>query len=678
MSLSNNKTSSERAVFAVYYLILVLMLAASFSPGHRTWGFNHWAYYPSFVAIGLFLVGALAPFILSLWRKKFEADIDDADNSKAFTGWAAVIIAVFMVLFFILRASTHYLGDGYQLLGNLATVNPWIKIRNLGEELIHKLVFNLLSGEESVRSLRSFQIVSYASGLGFLVSAAYAAGRLFERNMERVLFVLGLASSGYMLLFFGYVENYSVFVTMVMIYALAGLLVVNGKLKRWYLLIPLVLAILTHAFGVMLIPSAVYLLVAGTKAGDSIKVLDFKVKALISAAALIVGGIAFWYFYTNVYFFRFAFVPLVANRFTIESYTLFSAKHLIDILNLCFLLLPSFVMFIVIAMFQSTKKAAFGRDSLFLIILSASALGAAVLFDPKLGMPRDWDLFSFMGVPAALMCYYLLLKSRSVSGFHLKAAVLAIVLGLVVLLPRAVGRAGGEIEISHVENYIRLDVQKNKNLVWKLKDHYSVQGDTAQVRLLDEQWRRDFPERSLNEKGVARKEAGDYAGAVVFFRAAVEANPMHAPTYATLAQCYRYLGMLDSALTMLEIADGINPNSSFVSSEFAYVYRQQGNYTAAERDFQRAISIDNNNLEAYLGLLELYWSSGQVEKHNVLLVEAAAHPDAPGIIHKLLGDELLRRQMFREADFHYRTAIAKGLDSTQVRDILERINQLKK
>lgn len=668
--------------YLLYYLTLGLILAAAFVPHIRVWGLNHWAYYPPSVAIGLFVAGAILPIIIRSIRAGSEtvAGIGTADEVspvRKFILWVTLLIAVYLISFYLLRARTHFLGDGYLLLGNLPTVNPWIKIRNLGEEVIHKLVYSLLSGEESARSLLSYQVVSYASGLVFLVSVAAATRLLFENNARRILFFLGMTSSGYMLLFFGYVENYSIFVTAVAIYTLMGVLILTGWLKRWYILIPLVLATATHTFGVMLIPSALFLLASGTSLESGWKRLSFRSRISISAGVAILLIVAFLYFYLDSLFFRLALVPIVENRFTIEHYTLFSLNHIVDIINLCFVLLPPFPL-LAAAGFTILKRQPIQREVVFLLILTLSTLVAVVLFDPKLGMPRDWDLFAFFGVSLAVPGYYVVLGGGKISRSATVMTVMAIFLGFAVLIPRAVGRALGDIEVRHVENYIQLDVKKNKNIIWLIRDRFQEKGDQEKALQIEQQWQRNYPERAFNDQAVQLKMAGRYSEAIPYFRKAMKENPMHAPTYAALAECYRQVGMYDSAATMLAIADGINPNSAAIILEQAYTLRLRGDYMAAEEHFQRALTIDNRNLNVYLGLLELYWTTGQIQKHNEMLARTAAHPDAPAVIHSRLADVLMARRMYRDAETQYRLAISKGLDSSLIQDRLEQLKMLNK
>ncbi|MCK4461804.1 MAG: hypothetical protein KAW46_08355 [candidate division Zixibacteria bacterium] len=69
-----NDKSANAAIYGAYYLTLVAFLVASYFPEHRVWGFNWWAYYPSWVPWGLFGLGVIAPIIVQVIWRWFEYD----------------------------------------------------------------------------------------------------------------------------------------------------------------------------------------------------------------------------------------------------------------------------------------------------------------------------------------------------------------------------------------------------------------------------------------------------------------------------------------------------------------------------------------------------------------------------------------------------------------------------
>ena len=331
---------------------------------------------------------------------------------------------------------------------------------------------------------------------------------------------------------------------------------------------------------------------------------------------------------------------------------------------------------VIVALILIPAKRLFGnRESLFLLILTFCGLGAAFLFDPKLGMPRDWDLFSFSSVAVVVLAYYTLLKRRSKSHSNTMIVVMAIFLGFAVLIPRAVGRSTGTIELPHIENYFRLDVKKNIYHYLPVQDYYYKNGQREKALAIFARWERICPEWEFNKRGVELERRERYAEAVPYFRRAIELNAMFAPAYSNLGSCYLSLRQMDSAEVYLNISNGLNPNSAHILMKLAYLYYWKRDFDTAEKYFKQSIDC-KSDLITNMGLLELYSQTNQKEKYLSLLEEIAARPDAMAEVHQQLGDLYLSRNRVKQARTQYRMAIDKGIDSTQVRVIRERFPDL--
>ena len=68
--------------------------------------------------------------------------LDQASDKKdaatrSYLPIAITILIVYGVLFYLLRAKTHFLGDGYTLLAELSKENSLVKTRGLAEGLLH-------------------------------------------------------------------------------------------------------------------------------------------------------------------------------------------------------------------------------------------------------------------------------------------------------------------------------------------------------------------------------------------------------------------------------------------------------------------------------------------------------------------------------------------------------------
>lgn len=664
------------ASVTAYYVTLTIIFVTSLFPEHRVWGLNLWAYHPAWVPWVLFGLGSLVPVALRFLphkeRNHSDRQIMTSSGNRKFFLYVGFIAVGFGSLFYLLRARTHFLGDGYTLLSLLADDRiEAIKTRQIGESMSHIVLKSVIGGDGQAAALLSYQIISITAGLLLVVVVALFARKLFEHMAERVLFLLGICAGGYMLLFFGYVENYSLFVVSVLTYTLSGLLIAQGKASRYWILPPLIAAVFFHVLGVTLIPSALYLWIAPSRIGRSVS----NWRALTRLAAIIsiavVAAIGFHHFYTTSHFFRFAVIPVIESRFTVEGYTMFSTNHLADFLNLLFLLVPGLLIVIVSLSGRSVRRVLYKRPFIYLIVLTLSVLGAAFIFDAKLGMPRDWDLFSFAGVPLVVLCYYLLLKLRPYREYTGGAVVLSIALGCLILLPRAVSHAIPGSGVDRFKYHATLDSSKNMNARTVLHEYLRQQGDSLTLKQETRLFRTEYPEWTINENALSLGEAGRYDRAIPLFQRAVELNPGFSSVYANLGWSYLRTDQVDSAVAFLEIADGLNPGGSRVNYRLGVAYVVAGDLDRAEYRLLEALKLDSAEHDAMAGLVGLYRMTGRKEEMLDYLIRLTQMENAAPAYAAWLGDYYLESGRYKEAAATYRRAIDQGLESTFIDSLLD-------
>jgi tetratricopeptide (TPR) repeat protein len=669
----------ERVALMAYYVVLVLFLLAAFFPQYRVWGFNWWAYYPVWVPWGLFVLGAVAPWGLRLLFKQTEkAERPPTVDGRTYLIFSLAVIVVFGVAFYLLRAQTHFLGDGYTLLSTLASDNPLIKPRELGESLAHIWVKNLVGGDPETAALVSYQLTSISAGILFVMIVTAAARFLFEQVRERILFVLGLVTGGYMLLFFGYVENYSLFVFSVMLYSLIGLLVAKGKLNRWFILPPLGLAIFFHILGVTLIPSAVYLLLIGTRVGNALARLGTRVKLLVGVIVTAIVLVVFYHFYTTDYFFRFAIVPVVSDRFTVEGYTMFSFKHLVDYFNLLVLLLPGLPVVAAVMYRQRVRDIFKRREYRFLVVLLVSALGAVFVFDPKLGMPRDWDLFAFAGVPLAMLSFLTLIEFKQKRVLQTATALLGVLLGLFILIPRAGSQLSPGTSIAHFMNYIDLDKHKSRTARTTLTDYYVKSGDPEKAAQLKRAWRLrgHLFEDHIMVRADSLIRQNKIWPAISLLRRVIEVNPSTWNAWTRLGYGYFLLRNYDSALFFLQIANGMNPYNTDILNRIGLTYAKKGDIEKARDFFLQALKVDKESMPNLMGLAYAYERLGNRSEYINLLLQIGAREDAPVDFIRRLGDYYIQLGDYHSASQAYQRALQRGLDSSYVKALVQQYPRL--
>jgi len=669
-------------LLAAYYLVIALFLFTSFFPEVRVWGINWWAYLPTLIKLCLLIVGIVTPPAISYWSRRLRRGGPPAKGthrkSTDYLAPVALTIISFGLTFIIFLNTTHFLGDGYQLLARLANRTPSVKAWDIGASLINESLFSLLNGEPHARALLTFQVVSVVSGLMLLVGVAFLSRPLFRHNLQRYLFFLGLTSGGYMLLFFGYVENYALFIMVIMLYTLVGLTVVRGKVSRWWSLAPLLVAFFLHLFAVTLLPSLLYLLLKDSRLGKRLAALTVKTKLLMVVVLVLLSVFVYHFLRINYFFFTFALLPIVPDRFTVEGDWLFSFKHLFDICNLLMLLIPGLPIFLMMVFLSPAKGWLRRAEYQFLLILVLTTLGAVYIFNPGIGMPRNWDLFSITGVPLAVLCYYYALENHRATKSLLLRSIPAIVLGFLSLAPRVATQVVPGLGIAHFKNYQILDKSRNRNARRLLIDYYERAGDFAAAQ---KEWTRtevDFPEVSHHKKAEELMRQTKYAEAVVHLRKALDLNPLFYNAYGNLGVCYLNLDMLDSALVLLKIADGVNPYNASIINNIGTTYLRKGEYTHAEKYFLKSLQIDSTEQNAMVGLASVYLQMNQFDRSFNYVNQIFTLTDMPYDYFRQAGDAYLSKRAFNQAALAYEYAIKRGLDSAYVNALKDKFPQLKR
>lgn len=652
-----------RVIWVIYAATVGLMLLASFSPGERLWAFNWYGYFPWYGTALLVLVGIISAVCLALLRNRLQARPDEEGHNKPYWPAATVMISALVLFYIVFSGRTHFLGDGYQLLSRLEAgalpIRPW----NLGAYFLTDNVYSLLGGAGESRAELTFRIISCLSGLLFLTCAALTATLLYRTRRDRLLFLAGIATGGYALLFFGYVENYPPLAVLVAAVTFLGLLAASGKLNRWWIVLPAGLSLLFHPFAVAVVPGVLYILFGQKVPGQWYRSLNGKVRLGIWVATVITGILAFTFAYHSSTFFRFAVLPPVADRFTVEGYTLFSGKHLLDFVNLLFLLFPG-LLFLLWALVSNRKRGLLAiPEYQFLLILLIPSMLIIFLFNPTLGMPRDWDVFSFAGIPLVTSFVFLMNDTRFRTEGYVITLTMTIALGMFVLIPRVISQYVPETSIAVFDSYSNLDVIRNASgrfiLLQYLKDHGRLdeEADRERANLLLS------PYENWDREGRAMYRDGRISQAEEKFRQAIDYAPNYAYSWANIGVCFSKRGQWDSALTYFEIADGLNPFNSDTYNSIGFVYLNVGDVMNAEKYFSEALRLRPSNFTARGNLLKLYVKLNRRSDLVQLLLGVIKVDSVPPSFYYESVDQLLKLGENDAASRMCRRALESGCDT---------------
>ncbi|MBK7143289.1 MAG: tetratricopeptide repeat protein [bacterium] len=666
-----------QVAMVIYAFALVAYAIAALVPTARIWGINWWGYFPIW-SIGIWLLlGCLLAVAAVRAADRGGSAAGDRDLSSKFY-WIASLGTVGSIILasFLFPATTHFSGDGYQLLSRLADGRTISKDWDIGSTALIEWVNRIFDWNNGPGALRTYQVVSLVAGILATFGSILLIQRLQANRLQRLLFLLGMVTGGYLLLFFGHVENYGLLVALVLLYSLAGYLVAVNRLSIVWLIPLLAIALFLHLIAVSLIPSFLYLATRNSSLHARLEAIIAPRRRVVAIVATIVLAVVYFGIQQNLLFLQFALLPLLPDRFAVEGEWLFSPKHLIDMLNLVLLLSPMSLLLLI----QRWGGEADNREatiSRYLGLLVLGTLGMVFLMRSGIGMPRDWDLFAIAGPPLVLSTLVVLFRWGSDKRWLVPVIGLAISLNLLMLIPRLIVNVQGEIAVQHFRAYLDLDFLRGRNARKLLVNYYRETGKVMAAEREQSRAESDYPESHLSRQAATQLASGKYAEAASTYWRVIEMNPLYPDGWANLGATYMNLDKLDSAHHLLMIANQMNPNNQQIINNLGVASTKLQRLEEAERWIQRALAIDSNYWRAHGNYAYLRLRQGRVPEAIEYFRKVSTFEGVPGEYLRTMGDTLVSMNAPDQALELYRMALEIGLDSTKGTDLLNRYPQLR-
>lgn len=596
----------EQRILVAYYASLALLTAGAFLGSGRVWGFNWWSYLPVWVWLLIFLGSAFVPIVV----RRISPSSGRPQSSLVGLIWTVAGLIGAVSIFYLCANRTHFLGDGLQILHNLRTSTSTHMFWNVPAEWIQEQVFGFIGGNTEVEAKLAIQLISWGSGALTIGSLLWAGRMLGLGPVDNWLFCLVVLTSGIGMLFFGYVETYPPFIFAVTLTCLLGTLAADGKISRWWAVITCLISIALHLFAVTLLPAVIYLVLRPTSFWQRLLRLPTFVRYGFPAMLMVAGIFAVGYWAMHDYQIRFMLVPSLPDRFTVDGYTLFSFSHLLDMVNLKFLLIPAAAL-VAVEVWRHRRVVTRSDRYRFLFAAAIAGVGLVFVFDPKLGMLRDWDLFAYASVPVVLFWSLFCLAPSHVTRAGRALAILTIALNLVVLAPRVAVAMSPDRSMRMVEQIFRLERAKAKSLHFLTVDYlrsngYKARGDSLANSILTR-----YPEINLHEQAVTLYDKGRARESIVLDSLALSINPAYYDPYTSMCAAYVSLNQLDKALEVGEIVFGLNPRNPGIAYNLGNINAHLSRLKASERYLKIALDLDSAYEPALFGMATLAVANGE-------------------------------------------------------------------
>lgn len=502
-------------------------------------------------SVGFLLLSALVLFLPQL---RFLQALEALDEGKRSRWGILISIAVILAAITATITCSHQnllLGDAYSILDRLVAGVDYSNFSAVNVSL-HNLIYSVLPGfsADAERAIWTYKGVSIASGILLVVAMFW----LLRSTGTFVLTIAGLATSGVVLVFFGYVERYPLLVLTMFLFGLAGALAFGREKRRtWFAVVMLLAACLMHLGALLCLPAALFLALPKLRS-TTWKRLLLCLPLAATALVLILGRSL-----------PVASEALVALTPTpTDSYSLFCSQHISDVVSAILLGCP------LLALILLGAKV-LPKDELWFHVLGVvPGLVFTSVVDPKLGAIRDWDLLT-IGMLPLLVCVVRIVACCAAGSLRRTIALVTIL---------------GSLAALHTQPWLALNCDRTSAYeamkTWIRRDlHYSPsyeQGilNVAYAKLVQGTYE-DGPEGVLAQE---RRLAGDATDALNRYNLAVN--------YARLGRLAEAEQILIGQWSGFEL----NPR---VVSNVARIFRERGNREELIKLLQEAVQRNPAN-----------------------------------------------------------------------------------
>ena len=599
------------------------------------WGVDFLYYLPAPVQ-GIFILLSVLLFVPA-----FRRHIRSWIHALPFPLWGhgrhvwltrSLVLILALAAFVVLSSARHFLGDGYHLLEKFET-DTWTNVYRA--PLSFTIIRAMHDAGAAVweTSENTYRLYSYASGALYIPIAFVAAAALGKNKLEKSIVLTFLLTTGTMQLFFGYVENYALYMPGLLLYLLLGMRVLENRIPLYAPAFLLGMLFALHRAFIVFGPSLLFLAYRAWRnrqdSGTSWK------NALATVAALCcvpVTGVLFLWL-SGVGFEIFLeraggdeLLPLFAKSGDDPQDGILSFPHFLDFVNQQLLSAPMACM----AMFLMRKQDI--RRWPFLAICTLVPLVFTYVFKSYIGAFRDWDIFSLPALPLTLWAAAAFLNRirNSDCRFH-SAFLISGAAALHTILWIGLNARAGLAEARYVD-ILQSKTGRIASSGWGTLAIYHMRRNNTEAALHAYQRARDANPASVRFwLAVSRfyRDIGQHDNAIENFKKEIELQPDHAAgANLNLAVFYMEMGEYTSAIQHLNRAIRIQPNFASAHVNLGAVHRALGQHDNAIQAFEKALELRPDHAGTYLNLGVVYNDVGQHAKAIGALKKAIAlQPD---------------------------------------------------
>jgi Tfp pilus assembly protein PilF len=610
----------EKVIFLTCLFLVLVHIVASFFPKERLWGLNLLHYLPTFfrwllIGFGLsVLIPPVNSFIADNLAKLLTLAENGLKRTDKYYEYALFSLASFAP-FWIFRIKSSLLGDASLRATEILMGTKFSATEPL-DFYLHAQLSNLLK----LNPFTSYAILSCLSGVVFVFLILLVSNIIGKKRPEKLLIFSVLATMGANQLFFGYVESYTLMYVALIGFILSSLYYLKGKCRFFWPSLVFILSVSLHLSAIFLLPSVLYLALAKRSQELEAKSKVFCLGNIIRIVSILLIVCAGLFILRNYNpqksdLGSFLIFPLGGDE---GPYSLFSLSHLLDFLNHQLLISPLGIpIWIILGVFFWKKIDFKKREMVFLLIMSICSLVFGLIVDPKLGYPRDWDLFAFTGLGYTIMGVFLLFSVLKESELKRDRYItLALIsTAFISTIPWIYVNANEKKTVERLNHVLELDGKRSALGHEALAYYYR---NYRQKDKEIEEWKKAIAliekPRYFKNLGAVYVEMGKYQEAAWQLEKVMEKEPEDHLTHSDLGVVYAALGRYEEAKHQLQRAIELQPDNPIYYENLGLFLLNLKSYKESKEILKKGLEVDSSYFPNYRNLGFAYAYSGGNEE----------------------------------------------------------------
>ncbi len=594
-------------------IFVFLAVAIPISGSSSLWGINLLSYFDWSVRLPLALASLATAFIVVMLgtAAKLQRQLR---NILVYV----IIPITLLAVFYLLRAKTHYLGDGLLRIKELDIGVWWLPTEPLAQTANY-LIYKITSSLFGFNAAAAVELVSYLGGIFYYyVLLGFVRTAVRSSPLQLPAFIL-LYFSGLTALFCGYAETYMLLPALMTLFFTAGIKAAKGESSSWLTLFLFLILVFFHFKSLILAPCIAYL-----------AYISFRDKSHLSAAVAvsaivvaIIGAII---------------VPTLSKLPTLSAagyllpfaaggteYALFSPQHLLDMLNQL-LLVSAAPLIVLLAIGITAASSRYTIDHPFCFIAWAlpGAVTMLALLHSRLGFAVDWDLFSSAALIVSFFAVMLMARRENFQISRSVAVALAAV-GFISFSAFAAVNSQSDVAVKRQVDILSLYGKEGAIGFESMGNHLNGIGQTA---LAEQMWRKslflrphvrmyaNLAQLSLNE--------GRIPDAKYYSEKGLELDSTHATLWNHLGVALTRYGDLPAAERALLNAVRYDPANADYHHNYSIMLTQAQRWEDAEVQSREALRLLPGDPTILTGLGIALTNAGKLAEAEKTLMQVTA------------------------------------------------------